>query len=121
MKPYQGVNLSTEEKVFNYRLSRARRIIENVFGILVSRFRVLEKPILTNLETVDVIICTCCALHNWLRKKSNSYITATCFDREDEQGNIQPGSWRSQIHALQSIGNQGSNHSAEIAREKREV
>lgn len=31
------------------------------------------------------------------------------------------GGWRSQIHALQSIGNQGSNHSAEIAREKRDV
>lgn len=121
MKPYPGVNLSTEEKVFNYRLSRARRIIENVFGILVSRFRVLEKPILTNLKTVDAIVCACCALHNWLRKKSNSYITATCVDREDEQGNIQPGSWRSQINALQSIGNQGSNHSAEIAREKRDV
>ncbi|XP_047991562.1 protein ALP1-like [Leguminivora glycinivorella] len=121
MKPYPGVNLSTEEKVFNYRLSRARRIIENAFGILVSRFRVLEKPIQTNLEAVDAIVCACCALHNWLRKTTTSYITATCVDVEDEEGNFLPGSWRSQIHALQSIANQGSNHSPRIAREKREL
>lgn len=68
---------------------------------------------LTNLETVDAIVCACCALHNWLRNKSKYYITATCVDREDEQGNYFPGSWRSEIHALQSFGNQGSNHSAE--------
>lgn len=99
MKPYPGDNLNTDMKIFNYRLSRARRIIENAFGILVSRFRVFEKAIPTNLNTIDRIVCATCALHNWLRKKSRSYITATYVDREDHEGNFLPGSWRSEITA----------------------
>jgi hypothetical protein len=40
MKPYPGANLAYDEKMYNYRLSRGRRISENGFGILVSRFQV---------------------------------------------------------------------------------
>jgi len=31
IKPYNSVPLTKEEKIFNYRLSRARRIVENAF------------------------------------------------------------------------------------------
>jgi hypothetical protein len=66
MKPYPGANLAYDETIYNCRLSRARRISEKRFGTLVSRFRVFQEPIACNVTTVDKIIRTACALHNWL-------------------------------------------------------
>ncbi|KAB0805346.1 hypothetical protein PPYR_02316 [Photinus pyralis] len=84
MKPYSRISLTKGQKIFNYRLSRARRIVENAFGILVSRFRVFEKPMSCLPSTVDKIIRTCCALHNWLRITSASnYMPRGSIDEED--------------------------------------
>ena len=44
MKPYSHSNLDLFTRVCNYRFSRARRISENVFGILANRWHIYMSP-----------------------------------------------------------------------------
>lgn len=64
MKPYP--NRSTSEETvrhFNYTLSKARRVVENAFGRLKARFRVL-KSLECEISNANRIIRACCVLHN---------------------------------------------------------
>ncbi|GBN09194.1 hypothetical protein AVEN_184279-1 [Araneus ventricosus] len=75
MKPYAQKLLNTEKRIFNYRLSRARRIVENAFGILANRFRIFHTSINIALPKIEIVVLTCCVLHNYLRKNSSGYVT----------------------------------------------
>ena len=50
MKPYPYEDADILSRIFNYRLSRARRTVESAFGTLAARFRSLLKPINLNLD-----------------------------------------------------------------------
>lgn len=99
LKPYPRRNLTHDQRIFNYRLSRARRIVENAFGILAERFRVLKRPIQINVHNVPKVVMASCALYNYLRKKSSNYITRNCVDIgintiSTETCAFRPGDWR---------------------------
>lgn len=66
MKPYPREVLGIRERVFNYRLSRARRIIENTFGIGTERFRILRRPTHARVELVVNVTKAVVVLHNYL-------------------------------------------------------
>ena len=69
LKPYPGRHLSAGQRIFNYRLLRARRIIENAFGIMMKRFEVFSSPIKLNANKTTRVTLACCALHNFLVTK----------------------------------------------------
>lgn len=118
MKPYgESSNMTTAQKIFNYRLSRARRIVENAFGILVSRFRIFEKPLPYNPDKVIKIVKACCALHNWLRYLRSDIETLTVDEEDTNTGLTILGNWRDvPSNGLEPIPTNNSNHSAQRAR-----
>lgn len=73
MKPFPNRGLTREKRIFNYRLSRARRVVENAFGILSNRFRVLLNPINLSADKVETIVLATCVLHNFLAEKNHRY------------------------------------------------
>ncbi|XP_057308742.1 uncharacterized protein LOC130647044 [Hydractinia symbiolongicarpus] len=66
MKPYAQKGLTESKRIFNYRLSRARRTSENAFGILVNRFRCLTAKLNVLPESAVKVTLATCALHNML-------------------------------------------------------
>ena len=95
MNPFSRDSLSMRELVFNYRLSRARRVVENTFGIMAMRFRVLLKTIELKPENVCQVIKCVAVLHNMLLTRSPP--ARADVDREDENHDIIPGRWRDQV------------------------
>ncbi|XP_076044731.1 uncharacterized protein LOC143027341 [Oratosquilla oratoria] len=55
LKPFAAKELTQERRIFNYRLSRARRVIENVFDIMSSRFGIFSKPINLNIKSIEKV------------------------------------------------------------------
>ena len=125
MKPFPGRCLSETQSVYNYRLSRCRRTIENAFGILVARWRIFRRPIRANVDTVDQIVQATVCLHNYLQLTNNAhYVPQGFVDSEDSSGNITSGEWRTIVgneeNAMQPLRKIGSNNYSFTAKSVRE-
>ncbi|XP_031328030.1 putative nuclease HARBI1 [Photinus pyralis] len=109
MKPYPQRGLCHDTRIFNYRLSRARRMIENSFGMLANRFRVLLNPINLCVNKVQIITHACVVLHNYL-----------CHENDPvyNNGNIFTEETSVPLY-LETLCRQGSNNSSNSARDIR--
>ena len=99
LRPFPGKYLEECKQIFNYRLSRARRIIEITFGILAAKFRIFKRPIIAKPEKVTKITKAACCLHNYLKmseaaNQGSRYCAPGLIDQEDRFGNHIPGDWR---------------------------
>ncbi|WAR29100.1 hypothetical protein MAR_002668, partial [Mya arenaria] len=68
-RPYPHRHLARDERIFNYRCSRARRVVENAFGILANRFRCLLTTLGMRPSTVTKTVMACMTLHNRMRTR----------------------------------------------------
>lgn len=93
MRSHPSKNLTKRQRIFNYRLSRARRVVENAFRILASRWRILHKPLNTSLETADPMIKATVCLYNLLMN-SSLYCGENYANKRTANGRIINGEWR---------------------------
>ncbi|XP_043475018.1 uncharacterized protein LOC122510608 [Leptopilina heterotoma] len=104
MRPYpRSKALNIKKKIFNYRLSRARRMVESAFGIFAARWRIFRKDIIGSTKLVRNIIQATTCLHNWIITESLNNPENKCqythLSRVDRQS----------VNALQNIPRQNAN------------
>ena len=124
MRPYPRKNLTQAQSIYNYRLSRARRVIENSFGILAARWRIFCRPIIADPERVVTYTKAAIALHNYLRTyESCVYCPPGFVDGEDGSGNLIQGSWREEdsSRALVPLRHVGGNRYSVTAYAVRDI
>ncbi|KAK8773284.1 hypothetical protein V5799_012181 [Amblyomma americanum] len=64
LKPYANAPNGSKQAIFNYNLSRSRRIVENAFGRVKARFRFIMKRMQCQLLNAKQAIRASCTLHN---------------------------------------------------------
>ena len=67
MKPFPRKNLDLFTRICNCGFSRARRISQNVFGIVTNRLRVHRSPISLHPKNFRQLTVEVLTLHNWLQ------------------------------------------------------
>ena len=105
MKPFPGRESGDFERIHNYRLSRARRVSENAFGILAKRFRILDKRMKLSADKCTIVVNACIVPHNYLMSRN---------DRQYAHSSPDP------VISLESVSHQGSNRSTDSARNIRD-
>ncbi|XP_064469001.1 uncharacterized protein LOC135383503 [Ornithodoros turicata] len=103
MRPFPGTDLDDTKRVYNTRLSHARRCVENAFGILASRWRIFRRPLNVKVENVELLVQASIVLHNFLRAQEEAapggetYCPPGFADRRCNAGGAEDGEWRQML------------------------
>lgn len=126
MRPYPGDSLSSPEKVFNRKLSKARLTADNTFGVLSARWKVLTKSLGFEPSNTKKVIYACVILHNFLKitgtlHNCSSYCPENYCDTYDNQNQCIDGIWRRESLSLLSVRKCSSNHRPKDAADARQI
>ncbi|XP_021376400.1 protein ALP1-like [Mizuhopecten yessoensis] len=121
MKPYSLRGVSQEERIYNYRLSRARRVVENAFGILANRFQVILGTMPHKPETVKLRVNTCLVLHNLMRVRYPSLKNQQLDQQASPEEDFVPGAWRDDFNLEDTQVVAGTNTATKEAKKQRNL
>lgn len=123
MKPYPYRQMDHSQRVLNYRLSRARRVVENAFGILANRLRVFRSTICLEPDKVVKITMASLCIHNFLRERRSEAYTPPAFaDWENNDHNIVEGNWRNQgTGSFQPVAHRRERNASVVAKMQRNL
>ena len=112
MKPYGRHGVDVDERIYNYRTSRCRRVSENAFGILANRFGCLLTTMKFQPEKATSIVLGAICCHNLMRMRYAGLQNGV-MDREDDNNQLIPGEWRQgntwEQHLQRIPGNRETN------------
>lgn len=116
MKPYPNRGQTELQRIFNYLISRARRVSENAFCILSFKFRFLS-TLCVKPENATVIVHAALALHNYLLCKCPNIDTPGSVDTQNGEGDIIDGYWRNTVESciIHNINIPGCNYTRNAA------
>ncbi|KAJ8929725.1 hypothetical protein NQ314_017561 [Rhamnusium bicolor] len=100
LRPYARKNLTNLKRIFNYRLTRARRMVECAFGILANKWRIFHRPLDVNPEFCDSIVKAACILHNLVRLHDGKQVDQEDIESTTYFNNIAPSNKRGKQTAL---------------------
>ena len=73
MRPYGGSNLDNPKRIFNQRLSSARKCVESAFGTLAAKWEIFQRPLKQNVTNSINVIKASCALYNFVRARDGKF------------------------------------------------
>lgn len=80
MRPYSRRNLTMKQRVCNYRICRARRMVECAFGVLANKWRIFQRALDVETKLADDVVKSCCVLHNFVRRKDGIRVEDECYE-----------------------------------------
>lgn len=131
LRPYNRKDLGDAERIFNYRLSRARRVIENAFGILVSRWQILTRTLCCSPDNVVNIVKAIVCLHNYIMTaeeqqampNARSYCPPDLINNDTPDHEEIADTWRNQtrLNIFRDLTRIGANNARTNATQQRNI